>query len=96
MEQQKPPLYKGFFAQFPLGISRVAEVMRYGANKHSWFGWLTVEDADTVYRDALLRHMTAIAEGEVTDRDSGQPHVAHVASNAMILLELHEVARQGD
>lgn len=50
--------------------------------------WRDVPEAKRRYRAALQRHENAIARGEVNDPESGLPHRAHVATNAMFLAEL--------
>jgi hypothetical protein len=66
-------------------VYAVAEVMTFGAKKYSPNGWKTVPDAINRYTAAMLRHMTAIQDGEVVDPDSGLPHADHVACNALFL-----------
>jgi hypothetical protein len=66
-------------------VYAVAEVMTFGAKKYSPNGWKTVPDAINRYTAAMLRHMTAIQNGEVIDPDSGLPHADHVACNALFL-----------
>lgn len=50
--------------------------------------WKEVPDAKRRYRAALQRHENAIARGEVNDPESGLPHRAHIACNAIFLAEL--------
>lgn len=69
-------------------VRKVAEILTFGAKKYTRNGWQTVPDAERRYTDALYRHMNAIHSGELTDPESGLPHMAHVACNAMFLLEL--------
>lgn len=40
------------------------------------------------YRESLLRHVLAYYRGDAVDRDSGKSPLAHVLSNAAILIEL--------
>lgn len=51
--------------------------------------WKKVPDAKVRYEDALFRHLSAIANGETHDPESGELHWAHVATNALFLTELH-------
>jgi hypothetical protein len=69
-------------------IQKVAEILTFGAKKYTRNGWQTVDDAERRYTDALYRHMNAIHRGEKIDPESGLSHRAHVACNAMFLLEL--------
>jgi hypothetical protein len=66
-------------------VYAVAQVMTFGAKKYSPNGWKSVPDAVNRYTAAMLRHMTAIQEGEEVDEDSGLPHADHVACNALFL-----------
>lgn len=66
-------------------LEQVAAVMTFGANKYADNGWKSLPDADGRYTGALLRHLTAIQSGEVNDPESGLPHIAHVACNAIFL-----------
>ena len=69
-------------------IYKVAEILTFGAKKYTRNGWQTVDDAERRYTDALYRHLNAIHRGEKIDPESGLSHRAHVACNALFLLEL--------
>lgn len=74
----------------------VANVMAYGAQKYSRDNWkksINTEKHDEYMQSilgCLLRHAYAIAEGEGVDEESGQSHMAHVATNAMMYLAYQE------
>jgi hypothetical protein len=53
-----------------------------------------VPEAPRRYTAALLRHLAAREQGEVCDPESGLLHAAHMACNAMFILEL-ELERSG-
>lgn len=78
--------------QFSRSLQAVGEVGTYGANKYTDNGWVEVPNAESRYRDALLRHYFADAAGEVVDKvedgGSGLEHLAHVAWNALAILDL--------
>lgn len=84
----KSPIYRGAVSYFPRAISAVAAVSAFGASKYAWNGWRSVDDGFNRYSDALVRHLTYEAEGEVLDSDSGLLHAAHAAWNALARLEL--------
>lgn len=68
-------------------IEAVAEVATLGAAKYSPDNWLRVPNAQYRYTNALMRHL--LAEGhEPNDPESGLPHAAHTAWNALARLEL--------
>ena len=73
---------------FPHALTAVARVATFGANKYTAHSWRTVPDAAARYHDALYRHILAQASGEINDPESGLPHAAHIAWNALALLEL--------
>lgn len=70
-------------------LEEVAKVMTFGANKYADNGWKGLPEATNRYTGALLRHLTAIQRGELNDPESGLPHIAHVACNAMFLTHFH-------
>ena len=73
---------------FPRALVAVAWVSTFGAEKYAAHSWKLVPRAGERYEDALHRHILAQASGEVNDPESGLPHAAHVAWNALALLEL--------
>lgn len=70
---------------FKHAVVAVGEVGTFGANKYTDHGWLDVPQGPARYRDALLRHLFA---DETHDPESGLPHLAHAAWNALAILEL--------
>ena len=73
---------------FPNALEAVCEVGTFGAAKYTDDGWLKVNDAKRRYTDALLRHYLEHAKGFDSDEDSGLDHLAHLAWNALAILEL--------
>lgn len=73
---------------FASALWSVGEVGTFGANKYTDSGWKSVENAQQRYLDALLRHLLKNKMGETHDPDSGLSHSAHIAWNALALLEL--------
>lgn len=80
--------FRGTIDYFPRAIELVAAVSTFGATKYAWKGWEGVSEGFERYSDAMVRHMLAHAKGEFTDSDSGLPHAAHTAWNALARLEL--------
>jgi len=66
-------------------IEGVAKVMTFGANKYSENGWKKLAAAEDRYFSAMMRHKMLMDAGEYTDPDSGLPHWAHFACNAVFL-----------
>ena len=72
---------------FGLAIQEVGKVATYGANKYAPGNWLLVADAERRYMAAMLRHlMQSKTEGK--DQETELDHLAHVAWNALAVLEL--------
>ena len=70
------------------GAAGVVQVLDYGARKYAPQSWRLVPDLVRRYTDALLRHQTAILQGEDIDPESHLPHAYHVACNALFLAEV--------
>lgn len=73
------------FDGLPNALEHVAAVMTYGAEKYEEHGWRQVEDWR--YRAAKGRHALADSRGELTDNESGLLHLAHEATNILLLLQ---------
>lgn len=63
----------------------VNRVLDYGAQKYERGGWKKVHGDR--YKEALIRHLRDILAGEDFDNESGLLHLAHLACNALFLLE---------
>lgn len=83
----KAPLVRGALQYFPKALMLVARVSEFGATKYAWDDWRHVPEAETRYLDALGRHL-ALDGAEDFDEDSSFDHIAHVAWNALAVLEL--------
>lgn len=81
----RPHLVLGGFAN---ALEQIVKVGTDGAAKYSDDGWKEVKDGEGRYMDALGRHLLALQRGETHDPLSGSPHLAHVAWNALAVLEL--------
>lgn len=64
-------------------IEQIINVMEYGADLYQENTWK--EKDPRKFQDALFRHYAAFCKGEAIDPASGLPHLAHLATNAMIL-----------
>lgn len=66
------------YSLLPKGtISEVLKVLEFGAKKYAPDNWMKVDNAQTRYYDAALRHITAWHEGEKFDQETGVSHIAH-------------------
>jgi len=72
---------------FALALEQVGWIGTFGAEKYSPNGWLSVPDGQERYKDALYRHLLAYERGEDVDKDSDLLHLAHLAWNALAVLE---------
>ena len=88
MEKDKVTLAEGVGAKhdggklryslLPKGtITEVLKVLEFGAKKYAPDNWMKVDNAQTRYYDAALRHITAWHEGEKFDQETGVSHIAH-------------------
>jgi hypothetical protein len=68
-------------------LLKVAEVLAYGAEKYSPGNWRHVKPGSR-YLDAALRHLTAYADGEDNDPESGLSHAAHAACCVLFMISL--------
>ena len=73
---------------FAHAIEEVVKVGTDGAAKYSDNGWKEVPNGEERYMDALGRHLLALQKGEEFDKLSGSRHLAHVAWNALAVMEL--------
>lgn len=71
-------------------LSWVVKVLVFGARKYNKDSWKAVPDALERYREAAFRHAIAYEMGEIFDEESGLPHTAHLACNALFMIFLEE------
>lgn len=73
--------------EVPYGLEQLALSLQLGEAKYGRGNWRNVENKEDRYLAALLRHLVAYNKGERLDKESGLSHLAHVACNAMFLLD---------
>ena len=66
-------------------LKALAEVLTFGAKKYAPNNWQLVEDGETRYLDALMRHLEAFRAGETVDPESNLHHLAHALTNVAFL-----------
>ena len=86
-------LVLGAFAD---ALNAVGQVGTFGANKYTDNGWQKVDNGAERYASAMLRHYFKYKAGEAVDPDSGLPHLAHLAWNALALFELNKESLPND
>lgn len=72
----------------PVANEAIAKALMSGADK---YGRRNFADPNTTmlmstYVGAFLRHTTALQRGELTDPDSGLPHLAHIGANVHVVM----------
>lgn len=70
----------------PHAIKAIAEILTFGANKYAPNSWQTVENGETRYTAAMMRHFEAYRSGEEFDPETGKSHLAHCLCNITFLL----------
>jgi len=81
---------------FANALIEVCKIGTFGAKKYTRDGWLSVENGESRYRSAGLRHWLKEATGEEIDPDSQLLHKAHKAWNALAELELYIRNNKGE
>ena len=82
------------FKQFPRALTAVAEASAYGHNKYretdkDMLNFTRVDNAESRYRGALMRHERDRYTDGYLDSESNLPHIYHKAWNALAELEMH-------
>ena len=79
----------GVLLDFSRALQTVVDVGTYGAKKYTRTGWATLPEGSQRYLDAMMRHLLAVdVDPDGLDKETGLPHLAHVAWNALAVLEL--------
>lgn len=68
------------------GFEPVIRVLTYGAKKYERDNWRYVENGETRYLAAALRHLAAYQDGEHEDNETGESHIAHAICCLVFLL----------
>lgn len=67
-------------------LRTVLRVLEFGARKYGIDNWQHVPEARDRYYDAAMRHLTAWRDGESSDADTGESHLAHLVCCALFLI----------
>jgi len=70
----------------PEGLSEIAKVFQFGADKYGVNNWRIDGDKTSWLRtySSIQRHLNAWLMGEDLDSESGQSHLAHAAAQILI------------
>lgn len=71
-------------------LAHIAEVLKHGRDAYGDYNWRTDKISASVYYDAALRHLEKWVDGETVDPETRRNHLAHVASNMVIMLDALE------
>ena len=80
---RKPPLH----LIPPVALVAEAGVFKLGARKYGAYNWREKTVSSSVYQGAALRHLCAWWDGEETDPESGESHLAHARACLGILID---------
>jgi hypothetical protein len=64
--------------------------LKEGSRKYGAFNWRETDVEVMTYVGATLRHIAAFVDGEDTDAESGNPHLAHAMASLAILVDALE------
>lgn len=75
---------------FPQAMNAVGACIKFGTKKYpDPANWKKNSNALVRYNDSLVRHLTKFFAGKELDEETNLPHLAHVAWNALAILELY-------
>lgn len=73
----------------PKALGLLVDCLTYGAKKYDDYNWRKDGgiDPNRLFA-ATQRHLWAWKDGETNDKESGLPHLAHAATNLLMMLDL--------
>ncbi len=78
-------------------VEKVVEVLTFGANKYSPDNWRKVENPVERYYAATLRHISDWRiRGELFDKESGLPHLAHAICCLLFIMWFNKTNKEGN
>lgn len=82
---------------FPQAMNAVGACIKFGTKKYpDPNNWKKNLNALVRYNDSLIRHLTKFFAGKELDEETNLPHLAHVAWNALAILELYLMERPNE
>lgn len=79
----------------PIALSATAEVLGFGAKKYAAHNWRKGLVWSRIL-GAIFRHLLAFMQGEDLDKETGLPHIDHVACEVMFLQEFYRTRKDLD
>lgn len=75
-------------------VEQIVKVLDFGARKYDRNNWKHVDNAENRYLAAAFRHLSAYAQGEVNDSETGLSHLAHAGCCLLFLMALANEEKQ--
>lgn len=83
------PMVGTLLRVFPSALTEIGRCIEFGTRKYPKpDNWKKVEGAKFRYLDSMARHLLQHLKGVKFDKETGLPHLAHMAWNALAILEL--------
>ena len=79
----------------PRALLEVVQVLTQGAEKYGAYNWQTVDDAQSRYISACLRHISAWQLGDKVDEETSYHHLAHAVCSLLFILH-NELINQNE
>lgn len=80
----------------PEALRLAALVHQHGSDKYGRFNWRDSGINATTYIGAIMRHLSAWADGEDNDPETGLSHIAHIISGCNIVLDAQSLGMMND
>lgn len=80
----------------PYFIEEVAKVLKFGADKYEPNSWKKIDNPIYRTQGSVMRHFNEYLKGNTIDPESSLPHLAHCASQLMILMWHERNKRMGN
>jgi hypothetical protein len=64
----------------------MATILTFGAKKYGANNWQGLDNFNERFTAALMRHLNSWRLGEILDKESGYPHLWHIACNVAFLI----------
>lgn len=74
----------------PLSELELGSVLTYGANKYSADNWRKLDNLQSRYIAAAMRHINQYRQGEQLDCESGLHHLAHAMASLAFIVQVEK------
>ena len=75
---------------FPEALMAIGKCIEFGTHKYpNPNNWKKVKGANKRYQDSLMRHLIKHNAGDIIDEETKLLHLAHMAWNALAILQLY-------